>query len=101
MDVQTEEKSIHDVLVKFSDERFHVEDRNILIDAGDCFDKVVMVNTTDQVSHEVGSNLNIDTGEDKLEKVDNTGSKATPAEVLEDNIRTETSALKFCFVVKQ
>ena len=72
MYVQTEEKSIHDVLVKFSDERFQVEDRNILVDAGDCLDKVVMVNTTDQVSHEVVPDININTGEDKLEKINNT-----------------------------
>ena len=72
MKIQTEDKSIHNVVVKFFDERFHGEDRDILVDAGDCLDKVVMVNTADQVSHEVVPDININTGEDKLEKIDNT-----------------------------
>ena len=57
-----------------------------LVDANDCLNEVVVVDTTDEVREEVLSDLIINRSEEELEEVHHAGAEVSPAQVLEDEI---------------
>mgnify|MGYP001211764302 CR=1 FL=1 len=92
------------------------ENGKSLVQSYDCLDKVVIVDTAHKVRQEVLSNLknmvkitslylsfdNInahlwtDAGEHKLEQVQDTRARVSPAKILEYQVRAEISRLQLC-----
>ena len=51
----------------------------LLVDADDCLDKVVVVDAADKVRQEVLPDIGVDTGEEELEQIQHTGAEVSPA----------------------
>ena len=61
---------------------------NITVDARNSSDKAIIVYTTYYAHYGLLSDFNINTGEDELEKIKDTGAIVTVAEIFENNITT-------------
>ena len=98
--MEGEEEAIHDILVKLFDKRFLAEHWNSVVDAAHSFNKVVIVDTAHKVGHEALSNPRLDTGEDELEEIQDTGAVLETILILKDHIGTELFRFH-CFSVPE
>ena len=96
--VEREEEAIEDVLVKLFDERLLAKHWNTAVNAAHSFNKVVIINTADKVSHEALPHSGLHAGEDELEEVHNTAAELVGAWILENHIRTYSFQIN-CFPV--
>jgi hypothetical protein len=88
VDINSKVKTIHNVLFKLFEEISARKDWNITVDARNSCDKAIIVDTTHLAHCGFLSNFNINTGEDELKKIKDTGAIVTVAEIYENNITT-------------
>ena len=93
MMLDREQEAQQDLLVNFLDERFLAEQPRLVVEAPDSLGEVLVVNTADKVGHEAVPDVHVDTGEEELEEVENTGAVVTSREILEDNVAAKHSAV--------
>ena len=85
----------------FLEKVIEIKNTNVAINATNSPNEAVIVNTGHHFHNRSWSVGVINTGEDELEKVENTGTKVAGREVLEDNIRTTELRLEIAFVSKE
>ena len=86
---------------KFSHKFFHGEHPKLVVDAADCFGKVVIIDTADEISHEVMPDRRINAGENKLKKIEDTGAIVIVPDILEDDITAGKNRVLVALVFEQ
>ena len=94
-------ETIHNILVKLFDELSAGKDRNITVDARNSSDKAIIVDATHSAYYGLLSDFHINTGEDELEEIKDTGTIVTVAEIFENNITTRKLWFKVALVPKE
>ena len=85
----------------FLEKVIEIKNTNVAINATNSPNEAVIVNTGHHFHNRYRSVSVVNTGEDELEKVENTGTKVAGREVLEDDIRTTELRLEIAFVSKE
>ena len=88
---EVEKEPIHDLFLKLLDEASAGKHGQVIVDAADRLDKTVVVDAADEVCQEVCPNIFLNAGKNKLENIQDTGTKVTVPQVKEDNLATEES----------
>ena len=86
MNINSKMEAIHNIFVKLFEKISSGKDINITVDARNSSDKAIIVDTAHYVHYGLLSDFNINTGEDELEKIKDTGAIVTVAEIFENNI---------------
>ena len=73
---------------------------DIAVDARNSSNKAIIVDTTHNAHYGL-SGFNINTGEDELEKIKDTGAIVTVAEIFENNITTRKLIFQVTFVPEE
>ena len=89
---------MHNVTVKFFYEHLLGKGRNIAVNEGHSFDKVVVIDAAHEVRHEAVSYLMLDTREDELKEIVDARTKVEIGNILKNNIRANLFVIHRTFV---
>ena len=101
MNINSKVKSIENAISNFLQEVIVTKDRDTTVDATDSLDEAVIVNTGHDPYYWSWSEGVVDTAEDELEEVKNTGPIVAAGEILQDDICAAKVRLKITLVPEQ